>query len=81
MTKLKKQKLLIKDFLKQMYNEDAYGNFLDNTGEVRYKCKKTSIRKEHKSCGKWFKVWSAYYKDIEVNIGSMHLVIKKIYLR
>ena len=36
-------------------------------GDIRYKMQKTSVRIERKLSSGWFKLFSYYYKDIEIN--------------
>ena len=76
-SKAQKHKELIFDFLNDLMIKDKYGNYQDTTGTIRIKCKKTALRKEHKVNGKWYKRWSAYYKDIEVKIGATSLIVRK----
>lgn len=76
-SKAQKHKELIFDFLNELMTKDKYGNYQDTTGTIRIKCKKTALRKEHKILGSWHKIWSAYYKDIEVNIGATSLIVRK----
>lgn len=76
-TKAQKHKELIFDFLNDLMIKDKYGNYQDTTGTIKIKCKKTALRKEHKINGRWVKIWSAYYKNIDVKIGATSLIVRK----
>ena len=62
--------------------EDKWGNFKTESGDIRYKIGKTSVRLERKvkmyDGFEWVKIWSAYYKDITVKENGKIDIAKKM---
>lgn len=71
---MKKEEL--ESFLsKKGYKKDRWGHY--HKGDVRYKMQKTSVRIERKITSGWFKLYSYYYKDIEINPETRKIRRKK----
>ena len=61
---MKKEEL--EDYLiKKGYKKDRWGHY--HKGDIRYKMQKTNVRIERKSSLGWFKLYSYYYKNIEIS--------------
>lgn len=63
---------------KLKYIKDSYGNYKATTSKgtvIRYKIQPTSVRHEKqlsfeyngKTTNEWHKMWSEYYKNLEIN--------------
>lgn len=73
MTKLEKNKKIVTDDLDNNteFTKDKWGNYIfndDNT--LRYKPKKSVLRKEKKINKRWIYMWSGYYKDIAPRLNK-----------
>lgn len=77
-TKLQRSKH-IKNVLKILaqnedFNIDKYGNLISIDGIIRYKPKKSVLRKEKQLNNKWITIYSAYFKDIEIRENNIHIM-------
>lgn len=57
------------------FKRDRWGHY--HKGSIRYKMQKTSVRIERKLSSGWFKLFTYYYKDIEINPETHKIRRKK----
>ena len=63
-------------FIRHGYHQKMK-SFISSSGEIKYKLGKNSLQKFRGTSGEWFKIWSAYYKDISINDSEDKLHIEK----
>lgn len=63
----------LKEFFTSKGLEPKMSSFLTHVGDVKYKLGKNSLKKLRRYDGGWTRIWSAYYKDISIESGKLHI--------